>query len=75
MALFEFQLRLDVKKNETAARQLESRNRTLEMQVQEKEIAISRYEADIRHLQGKIENMESIHRKEIEAQNERVNRM
>ena len=40
--------------------------------MQEKEITISRYEADIRHLQEKIENLENIHKKELETQNERV---
>ena len=66
-------MRLDIRNIENTARQLESRNRSLETQVQEKEMNISRCEADMRHLQEKIDNMENIHKKELETQKERVN--
>ena len=61
-----------MKTTENTAKQFESKSRSLETQIQEKEIIISRYEADIRHLQAKLENMENIHKKELETQHERV---
>ena len=57
---------------ESAGRQLESRNRSLEIHVQEKEVEISRCEANLRHLQEKMDNMENIHVKELETQKEKV---
>ena len=61
-----------MKNLENTARQLEARNRTLETSLQEKDIRYSRAEADLRHVQEKLDNMENIHKKEQEAQKERV---
>ena len=69
---FFWQLRYDLKNLENTARQLESRNRSLETELQEKDINRSRMESDLKHTQDKLENMENIHNKELEAQKERV---
>ena len=65
-------MKYELRNIEETARQLESRNRHFETTIQEKDIRNSRSEADSRHLQEKLDNMENIHRKELEAQKDRV---
>ncbi len=65
-------MRTELKILEDTARKLEARNRTMETNIQESEIKKSRLESEAKHLQNKLENMENIHKKEMEAQKDRV---
>lgn len=51
---------------------LEHRERELENNLQEKILKVTRVEEEVNHLQTKIENVESIHKKEMDALKERV---
>lgn len=51
---------------------LERRERELENNLQEKILKVTRVEEEVNHLQNKIENIESIHKKEMDALKERV---
>ena len=51
---------------------LEYRERELENNLQEKLLKVTRVEEEVNHLQNKIENVESIHKKEMDALKERV---
>ena len=53
-------------------RKFEASERQLEAVLQDKVLKISRLQEEVSHYQNKIDHMESVHKKEFDAQNERV---
>ena len=51
---------------------LEERERKIQVNLDEKISKISRLEEEVRHCVGKLDTLETVHRKEMEAQKQRV---
>ena len=69
-----FKVESDNKDLNEIIRSMEARERELEASLQEKVFKISRLEEELSHHQNKLDHMESVHRKERDAQNERVSK-
>ena len=51
---------------------IEERERKVQTNIDEKILKISRLEEEVTHYMSKLESLEMVHKKEMEAQNERV---